>query len=217
MASLEEGSITVTDPVISPSNQFQPPILQRPITSTLDTWDDRTPVDYGFNAASIGRRPSWNVPSIAVTSESVNTIKKSAPTRYQSSTQASVASQTSDPHTNQSRFRVIANMAQSIKPDSDVQISFSLMIATSTWPQTVSLAIFRDGQQISQVYYVSTAVAGVGHSRQELATGTYVDTMPSALKYHTYDLRWHVGAGSGTTAYAYQKQRTFQVSNLRAI
>jgi hypothetical protein len=105
-------------------------------------------------------------------------------------------------------------MAQHLFVDSSVQINFMLMIATAQIPDTVNLQIFRDGQPISQIFYVSTTGAGVGHSRQELGSGTYVDTGAALRKYHVYDLRWHIGT---STAYAIQRNRTFQASNLRAV
>lgn len=200
------------DPLVSPSGGFQPPVLPRPITSTLDTWDQSTQVDYAISAASIGSRPSWNVPSLAVTSEPVNSIHSSAATRFATPSFPTRAGMTLNP-TNAAnlntanRFRVIPNMAQSIKPDSSVQISFSVLItaATNTSPR---FAIFRDGRLIS-AFYNQVIVANI----QSLVSGTYVDPIPTRLKWHTYDFRWWA---TDVAIKSFEKNRTFQVSNLRA-
>lgn len=202
----------IQDPIVSGSNDFQPPVLPRPITSTLDTWDQATQIEYGSNAASIGQRPLWNVPAIAVTNEPINTIRSSVATRFQTPSYATRPGMTINPSMQAAqgttqRFKPIPNMAQSIKPDASVQISFSVLItaATNTSPR---FAIFRDGKLISG-FYNQVIVANV----QSLVSGTYVDTNPSPLRYHVYDFRWWA---TNVPILSFEKNRTFQVSNLRA-
>lgn len=200
----------IVDEVEIDSNRIEPERLPRPIVSTLDTWDDRTQIDYPFSAAHPGRRPGWNIPSIAVTNETVNTVRTSAATRFVSPSIPVRAGMFVDKTTNAQFFKVMPNMAQTIKIDSNVQISFSATVQTNPvfapW-----FAIFRDGVQISQVYRSS----GAGANADFLISGTYIDTNAPA-GFHTYDLRWKVDPGVTGTIIATKKNRTFQASNLRA-
>lgn len=185
------------------SNQIQPERYPRPITSTLDTWDQNTQLDYAYAPTMPGQRPSWNIPSIAVTSETVNTIRSSADTRFVSPSIPIRAELSSNPSTNSTAWKVVPNMAQMLYTNSSVQINFAVNIQTASAADTAYFAIFRDGQQISQIY-----AGGTG-----LVSGTYVDTNPTMNRAHVYDLRWHRGANTVT---ATGKNRTFQASNLRA-
>lgn len=193
------------------SGRLDPTFYPRPILSTIDTFDQNTQIDYGHSATSVGRRPSWNVPSIAVTSESINTIRASASTKFQSPSVTTVAGMTKNPATTIStEFRAVPNMRQVLKTDSNAHISFSLNVRTAAAPDRPIFAIFRDNVQISQYYYVTASTAGSDHP----LNGTYIDTNPQLRKYHTYDLRWRAGSSRVTSLDTF---RTLQASNLRAI
>lgn len=201
----------IVDEVEIESNRIQPERLPRPTVSTLDTWDQLTQIDYPFSAPHVGRRPGWNVPSIAVTNETVNTVRTSAATRFVSPSIATRAVMLVNKTKKSQFYKPMPNMSQTIKTDSNVQISFSATVATNSvfapW-----FAVFRDGVQISQVYRSSGAGANVDF----LISGTYIDTHARA-GFHTYDLRWKVDPAVSGTITASQKNRTFQVSNLRAL
>jgi hypothetical protein len=201
----------VFDEVELISNQVDPARYPRPMVSTLDTWDQNTQIDYHSNAAMPGRRAGWNIPSIAVTNESVNTIRSSAPTRFVSPSVPTRVAMLVDKTTSSLNYKPMPNMAQAIRTDSNVQISFSATVRT-TPAFAPYFAVFRDGRQISQVYRSSGAGANVDF----LISGTYVDNN-APMGWHTYDLRWKsdptVVAGVITAG---QKNRTFQASNLRA-
>jgi hypothetical protein len=206
----------IVDEVEVHSDRVQPEHLPRPITSTLDTWDQSTQIDYPFNASARGRRPGWNIPSIAVTSETVNTVRTSAATRFVAPTVPTRAGMLVDKTVSYQGYRPMPNMAQTIRTDSNVQISFSATVRT-TPVFAPYFAIFRDGRKISQDYRSSGApITGQAGSNDFLISGAYVDTN-APMGFHTYDLRWKIDPtlGSGTIT-AGQKNRTFQASNLRA-
>lgn len=200
----------IVDEVEIGSNRIDPAQYPRPIVSTLDTWDQSTQIDYHYNPTLPGRRPGWNIPSIAVTSETVNTVRTSAATRFVSSSIPTRAGMLVDKTWSAPFFRPMPNMGQTIKTDSNVQISFSATVRT-TPVFAPYFAIFRDGVQISQVYRSSGGAANVDF----LISGAYVDTNAPA-GFHTYDLRWKVDPTVTGTITAGQKNRTFQASNLRA-
>lgn len=185
------------------SNQIQPERYPRPITSTLDTWDQNTQLDYAHAPTMPGQRPSWNIPSIAVTSETVNTIRSSAETRFVSPSIPIRAQLAASPSTKSTSFKVVPNMAQTLYTNSSVQINFAVSVETQATQDVAFFVIFRDGQQISQIYSGGTG----------LVSGTYIDTNPAMNTTHVYDLRWH---SDGSTITATGKERTFQASNLRA-
>jgi hypothetical protein len=187
-----------------------PPINPRPVLSSLDTWDQNTQIDYPFPAQNQQGRPGWNVPSVAVTNESVNTIQESQNTRFVSNKIATLSGVIPDPSTNLTQFRTVPNMSQVLYTDANVQITFSINAATTPAPDTANFAIFRDRVQISQVYHLTTVQSGV----PTLLSGSYTDTRAGKLDNHTYDLRWHTSGNSRITAFG--KDRTFQASNLRA-
>lgn len=214
MATKPESNLVIASKVTVDEAQINrqrvdPIIYPRPITSTLDTWDQDTRIDYAFNAASIGRRPSWNVPSIAVASEPVNTIRQSSLTKFASNTIASPAAMTLNPqNTDPNVWRVVPNMAQNLFVEASVQVTFSLLIASAV-ATSPRFAIFRDGQKLSQEYHQLTASGNV----QTLVSGAYVDPNASFRRYHVYDLRWKP---TNTPVISFQKNRTFQASNMRA-
>ena len=190
------------------SERLDPVFNSRPVISTLDTWDQNTQLEYPFSAASIGRRPSWNVPSIAVTSESVNTIRSSAPTVTQSTTYANKAAMTLNPSNGDTMtWRVVPNMAQNLFVESNVQVTFTMLLQ-STQPTSPRFCIFRDGQKLSQEYQQATQA-----NIRSLVSGAYVDTGASLRKYHVYDLRWRP---QNVPIQSFNNNRTFQASNLRA-
>lgn len=191
------------------SNRVDPPTLPRPVISTLDTWDQLTQIDYPFQASHPGRRPGWNVPSIAVTSEAINTIRSSSNTRFQGIRVAIKTGFHKDPVMNLTGYRVVPNMAQSIQTDSPVQIQFSMTARTAT-AQAPFFALFRDAVKISQEYRASATA-----NMDFLMSGSYIDPSPPK-GWHTYDLRWHIDPGNPSTMTAGGANRTFQVSNLRA-
>lgn len=200
----------IVDELEISSNRIHPPRLPRPVTSTLDTWDQSTQIDYPFSAPHIGRRPGWNIPSIAVTSETVNTVRTSAATRFVSQSIPTRAPMLVDKITASQSYKPMPNMAQTIRTDSNVQITFSATVR-ATPIQAPYFAIFRDGKKISQDYRNSGTAANVDF----LVSGTYVDTN-APMGYHTYDLRWHVDPTIQGQLTAGGKNRTFQASNLRA-
>lgn len=200
---------TTTDESQIVGNTIQPVTKPRPIISTLDTWDQSTQIDYPTSAHSIGQRPSWNIPSLAVTSESVNTIQQNARTRYVAPMVPIQARTPVNPQTNVARWKVAPNMSQVLYTDSHVQITFSINISTSADGDSPQFAIYRDGVKISQIYSVTTAAA----NHPALVSGSYVDTSPTMRKNHVYDLRWKPG---NSYVIAFGKERTFQASNLRA-
>lgn len=216
MAVQPISNIRISEPVTVDESQINgqrvdPVFNPRPITSTLDTWDQNTQVDYASSAPSIGRRPSWNVPSITVASEPVNTIRQSALTKFASNTIVNKAAMTLDPqNTDPNVWRVVPNMAQNLFVEASVQVTFSLLISAtvSTSPR---FAVFRDGRQISQIYHQLTV--GGTPPTQTLVSGTYVDPGATVRKYHVYDLRWRP---TNTPVISFQKNRTFQASNMRA-
>lgn len=191
------------------SNRVDPLRFPRPIVSTLDTWDQSTQIDYPFSAPHVGRRPGWNIPSVAVTSETVNTIRSSSNTRFVSPRFAKKVGIHLNPITDSHVYKAIPNMAQAIRVDSAVQIQFSMTASTAA-VSSPYFAIYRDGKKISQEYR-SSSTAG----QDFLVSGTYVDTNPP-MGYHTYDLRWHVDLVTPSTVTAGSINRTFQASNLRA-
>jgi hypothetical protein len=186
-----------------------PPYYPRPVTSALDTFDQKTQVDYAVDPMQSGARPLWNIPAIAVANESVNTINSSAATQFVSVSVPTSAGMTANPFTRSTDFHVVPNMAQTIYTTSSVQISFSLNVSTETVPDEAVFALFRDGQQLSQTYTVTTSTA---YAPVPL-TNTYVDTNPARNTTHVYDLRWKRVTSA---AIANGKTRTFQASNLRA-
>ena len=187
----------------------------RPILSTLDAWDETTKMEYPENPASPGRRPSWNVPDIAVTGEAVNTIRSSIANRQANTSIATVTATTVSPqYTNPSLtapgpfpFKPVANMSAVIKPTSSVQVSWStsMFASVSTSPIFV---IYRDGRPISQQYH-QVITGGI----QSNFSSTYVDNNATPLKYHTYTLYCRP---TSTPVTFYQKGRVFQVSDMRA-
>lgn len=198
----------IVDEVQIGSNQIQPERLPRPVISTLDTWDMSTQVDYPY--AHAGRRPGWNIPSIAVTSETVNTIRSSSATRFVSQSVPTQATMLKNPVTASLAYKPVPNMAQVIRTDSSVQISFSLVVMV-TVVQAPYFAVFRDRVKISQDYRSSGTAVNVPF----MVTGAYVDTRP-AMGFHVYDLRWHVDPAIHGQITAVGTNRTFQASNLRA-
>lgn len=192
------------------SNRIDPERLPRPMVSTLDTWDDRTQIDYPFSAPHVGRRPGWNIPSVAVTNESINTIRSSLSTRFVSPRITLRAGIHSSPTTSSSGYKPVPNMAQALQTDSSVQIQFS-MTCSSAGTLAPFFAIYRDGVKISQEYRAS----GGGANIDFLVSGSYIDPNPPK-GWHTYDLRWHVNPTVPSTLTAGSKDRTFQASNLRA-
>lgn len=203
----------IFDELEIPSNRVDPTRYPRPIVSTLDTWDQSTQVDFHHNAAMPGKRAGWNIPSIAVTSESVNTIRSSAATRMASPSIPTIAGMHPDPVlvppvTGVHPFVVVPNMAQSLFVDSPVHITFFISFLTVTVPDTVKFAIFRDAAQVSQIYVGST----ISVANPVTVSGAYTD-IKAVQGRHLYDLRWAAGV---SRVLAYGKNRTFQVSNLRA-
>ena len=192
------------------SSRIDPARYPRPIISTLDTWDQHAQIDYHFNPAMPGRRAGWNIPSIAVTSETVNTVRNNVQLRYVSPRLATRSGMTTDPVTRSLVYKAVPNMAQNIRSDSSVQVQFSLTVAVQN-PQAPFFAIFRDRVKISQEYRAAGETANV----EFLVSGTYVDPNPPQ-GWHTYDLRWHVDGTLGGSMRAGGKNRTFQASNLRA-
>jgi hypothetical protein len=195
------------------SQKIDPTLYPRPITSTLDSFDQQTQIDYHHPAQSIGKRPGWNTPSIAVTNESVATIKNSVATRFVSPSVPS-PQMYSNVSTNSTKYKTVPNMMQSLKTDSQVEVSFSLLVQADT-PTSPVFRIFRDNIPISQEYHQLLG----GSAVQSLVSATYVDTNPEMKKWHVYELRWKTtGTGStGVTITTKDKNRTFQASNLRAI
>lgn len=202
----------IVDEVEIDSNRVDPARYPRPIVSSLDTWDQSTQIDYHYNPALPGRRAGWNIPSIAVTNESVNTVRSSVATRFVSQTVPTRAGMLVDKTTNSQSYTSMPNMSQVIRTDSDVQISFSAVV--STVPVFAPyFAIFRDGIKISQDYRNSGGGSGINF----LICGAYVDTN-APMGFHTYDLRWKVDPSVAlATITAGSKNRTFQASNLRAL
>jgi hypothetical protein len=192
------------------SGQIDPQFYPRPIISTLVNWDQKTQIDYAHPAQNPPTRPGYNVPSIAVTSEAVNTVKVSALTRFVSPTIATPSGMIPNPTHATREYKPVPSMAQSLFVDSNVQVSFTLVITTPT-PSSPVFAVFRDGVKISQEYHQSTGP----NAGQTLVSGTYVDTNPSLKKHHVYDLRWKTAADNVPVTAA-EKNRTFQASNLRA-
>jgi hypothetical protein len=178
--------------------------------STLDTWDQSTQIDYHHNVAMPGKRAGWNIPSIAVANEPINTIRSSSNTRFVSPRIAVQAGMVADPTTTSPVYKAIPNMAQSIQVDAPVQVQFSATIRTSN-AQSPYFAIFRDGIKISQEY----RQAAPGGANEVLVTGSYLDSSPTK-GWHSYDLRWHVDPPLFGTITAGSRNRTFQASNLRA-
>lgn len=193
------------------SNRVDPVRYPRPIVSTLDTWDQSTQLDFHFNPALPGRRAGWNIPSIAVTNEAVNTVRTSMATRFVSQSVPTQASMLVNRSTNLSNYTPVPNMGQAIKTDSNVQVNFSAVLRTNL-VFAPYLAIFRDGIKISQDYRNSAGAANVDF----LVSGNYVDTT-APMGWHTYDLRWHVDPNVAQgLVFATGTNRTFQASNLRA-
>lgn len=192
------------------SNRVDPVRYPRPVISSIDTWDQSTQIDYHYNPAMPGRRAGWNIPSIAVTNESINTVRSSIALRTASPSYATVAGMTDSPFTASTAFKAIPNMKRVLKTDSEVQITFFIDIQFSAINNQANFAIFRDNQQISQVFNATAATANLPQN----VSGSYTDTNPTMKKIHVYDLRWQkVG---GTEVISLGRRRTFQVSNLRA-
>ena len=189
--------------------QIQPSRLARPIISSLDTWDHNTQIDYPTPAQNQGARPGWNIPSIAVTSESVNTVQQNQQTRYTSPQIPITVRRPRNPTNTDLAWRPVPNMGQSILTTAHVQVTFSVNITTQSAPDSPQFAIFRDGRKLSQIYQATTVAA----NQPTLVSGTYVDTSPTMLKHHSYSLMWKRG-NSGVIGF--EKDRTFQLSNLRA-
>lgn len=191
------------------SNRVDPVRYPRPIVSTLDTWDQSTHLDYHYDPALRGIRPGWNIPSIAVTSETVNTVRSSAATRFVSPNVATRVGMLADKVMTLPHYKPMPNMAQVIRSDSDVQISFCVTVSAAPAGHTPYFAVFRDGVKISMDYRAEAA-------NYFLVSAVYVDTTVR-MGLHTYDLRWKVDPNvPNATVTANGRNRTFQVSNLRA-
>jgi hypothetical protein len=196
------------------SNRVDPVREPRPILSTIDTYDQHTQIDYPFHAPVRGRRPGWNIPSIAVSNESINTIRTSTNVRFVSPSIPTPAGMFPNPTLPVSapfEFLPIPNMTQSLFVDSSVQVTFFVSLSTASANALVELVVFRDNQQISQIFSVTTSAANSPTS----ATGSYTDTHASIKKRHVYQLRWK--PTTATTITADFTNRTFQCLNLRAI
>lgn len=191
---------------VSTSQTIQPPVFRRPILSTIDTYDQNTQVEHLEEAFATGKRPMWNIPTVAVVSSKVGTIKQSANVVSVSPNLATQSGILSGPTTNVATFTVVPNMAQVIRASGPVQVAFSLNASTANASDPVSFAVFRDGVQVSQTYLGSGA-ANTAFS----VIGSYTDNPPAGN--HIYDLRWAKGSSVVT---AVGKQRTIQVLNLRA-
>lgn len=210
----EKGSPAMNDGQVT-SGGLDPVLAPRPITSTLDTWDELTKLDYPSNPSSPGRRPLWNVPNIAITGESVNTIRSSVANRAANPSIAKLAATTVSPTyapgvstANPFPFRPVASMSAAIKPTASVQISWSTQISSAIATSPM-FAIYRDGRLISQQYQQLTAG---GNVRSNFAA-TYIDNTASPLKHHTYTLYCRP---TNTPITFFQLGRVFQVSDLRA-
>jgi hypothetical protein len=196
------------------SNQLDPVFYPRPITSTLDNWDEKTKIDYGFSSASTGRRPLWNVPNVALTGESVDTIRSSFATRQDNPSLANVSARIQNPTmpvpatTDPRPFKPVPNMAASIRPLASVQVNFVLQIATAQ-PTSPRFVIYRDGQRISQEYQQLTA----GGDVRSLVSGTFLDSNPAAHQTHTYTLYCRP---TNVAVTFFQLDRTFQVNDTKA-
>lgn len=186
--------------------QFSPPVFRRPILSTVDTYDQNTQVDHLTEAFSTGKRPIWNVPRVATTTEKIGTIKSSAAVTTVSPVLATQSGIISGPQTASVAFTVVPNMASVLKASGPVQITFALNVQTVNANDPVSFAIFRNGLQVSQIYRGSGAANTDFHM-----AGTYTDNPPAGQA--VYDIRWKKGASTVTAS---GKNRTLQVSNLRA-
>jgi hypothetical protein len=193
------------------SNRINPPRLSRPIISTLDTWDQDTQIEYPRPPYQ-GRRAGWNVPSVAITSESINTIRSR--TRFVSPRIARRVGMVADPTTMLTYYTSVPNMAQTIRSDSQVQVHFTMTARTANF-QSPYFAVYRDGMKISQEYRsLGTTPTGL-NTHDFLVSGSYVDVNPPP-GLHTYELRWHVDPVAPGLMTAGANNRTFQVSNLRA-
>ena len=113
---------------------------------------------------------------------------------------------TVNPQTSSTSYVVISEMTQTITTKGNkVLVIFTIsMVDTSGAPLT-SLAIFRDGVQITQDYNI---VVGTNGAFMSIA---YIDT-PSAGS-HTYDVRWHVTVGT-TAVSCYGLGRNLQIVEL---
>jgi len=192
------------------SNRVNPVHYPRPIVSTLDTWDQDTQIEFHSNPGQPGKRRGWNIPSIAVTAEPVNTIRSSAVVRFRGPQVPRRTVMLRDPSITSLTYLPVPDMAQTIKVDSNVQVNFHLNLKSNIDNDSPFFAIYRDRRKISQEYRAQGAAAGVDFS----ITTTFTDTnAPAGL--HVYDLRWHV-QNSLSQITASQNNRTFQVSNLRA-
>lgn len=191
------------------SDKVEPETIARPIVSSLDTWDFATQIETFNNSASIGKRQGWNIPSIGVMAESVNTVRSSSFTRFVSPTMPNQAAKAFNPVTMSPQFTVVPNMAQNLFVDAEAQVNFSVLVSSLT-VTSPAFAVFRDGRKISQEYRQQ-----VTPGQQSLVTGSYVDTGAEIKRYHVYDLRWRSPDSVQITAF--EKNRTFQASNLRAV
>jgi hypothetical protein len=195
------------------SQRIDKPRVARPIISTLDTWDQDTQIEFHL-APHVGRRAGWNVPSVAITSESINTIRSSSRTRAVSPRIARRVGMTLDPSTVSPYYTSVPNMAQTIKSDSQVQVHFSMTARTANF-QSPYFAVYRDGMKISQEYRSLGTTPTGPNTHDFLVSGSYVDVNPPP-GWHTYELRWHVDPVAPGQLTAGSNNRTFQVSNLRA-
>lgn len=185
---------------------YQPVVARRPLASTLDTYDNNFTVDYQRDAFLAGRRPMWNIPVMATTASKVGTIKSSANVAGTSPAYAIVSGFSQSPITNVNTFSVIPNMAQQIHTSGPLQVNFSVNLQTVNSADPVSVAVFRNGLQVSQTYQSS----GNGNTNF-LMSGSFTDNPP--LGRAVYDVRWKNTASKVTAS---GTQRTLQLLNLRA-
>lgn len=201
-----QNAAEVQDANESSGQKFQLPVTRRPILSTVDTFDQKTQTERFTDVFSVGARPIWNVPRVAVTTEKVGTIKSSAAVNTVSPVLATQAGIISNAITNTTSFSVVPNLTQVIKASGPVTVNFSVNVRTVNANDPVNFAIFRNGLQVSQIYRGSGAA-----NTDFLMTGTYTDNPP--LGQAVYDVRWFRGASKATAS---GKNRTIQVLNLRA-
>lgn len=188
---------------------IQPATSPRPILSTIDTWDHATQIDYPIADQNVGRRPGWNIPSIGITNESINTITQNQTTRNNSQQVAVSVRRPSNSQNVLQQWKTVPNMSQRLYTTSQAQINFSVNITTASAPDSPNFAIFRDGRKLSQIYSITTTAA----NHPTPVTGSYVDTTPGMKAFHSYELRWQAASSA---VVSFQKDRTFQASNLRA-
>jgi hypothetical protein len=195
-AAEQQASVEIN--TIGPSRS-PAPIRPRGYASPQDVYDTSVGYDSPFMNASPGvRRQMWQIPPVAITHDTITTIKSSSVPRTTGATQvlsgavANVNASTS--------WSTVPNMELSLVVNGPATISATIPLQSQNPADQVQFAIYRGGQLMSQIFTQSTSSNANTPSIVSLA---YTDPAPlshSLLNLETYSVYWKATTNGNVTS-----------------